>query len=102
MKQGASRPTGTPAISNRSWGVMADGGETYPSWCPRGAGAFDGRNQAKSDSFPVMDKDASVFVAGHGGLVGAAVVRRLAAGGYRDVVTAGRAELDLRDQAAVR
>ncbi|HUS66692.1 MAG TPA: GDP-L-fucose synthase, partial [Kofleriaceae bacterium] len=49
-----------------------------------------------------MDKDDSVFVAGHGGLVGSAVVRRLAAGGYRNVVTAGRAELDLCDQAAVR
>lgn len=42
-----------------------------------------------------------IFVAGHRGLVGAAIVRRLEAGGYRNVMTAGRAELDLENQAAV-
>jgi len=49
----------------------------------------------------VIDRSARVFVAGHGGLVGSAVMRRLAAGGFTDVVTASRKELDLRDQAAV-
>lgn len=42
-----------------------------------------------------------IFVAGHRGLVGAAIVRRLEAGGYRNVITAGRTEVDLEDQAAV-
>jgi len=42
-----------------------------------------------------------VFVAGHSGLVGSAVVRRLVAGGYSNVLTASRDQLDLRDQAAV-
>ena len=48
-----------------------------------------------------MDKDTRIFVAGHRGMVGSAVVRNLAAKGYRDVVTRSRSELDLTDQAAV-
>ncbi len=48
-----------------------------------------------------MKLDAKTFVAGHRGLVGSAVVRALRAKGYRDVVTRGRAELDLLDAAAV-
>ena len=45
--------------------------------------------------------DARVFVAGHRGLVGSAIVRRLLRGGYANLVTAPRAELDLTRQAAV-
>src|SRR5512147_3268957 len=45
--------------------------------------------------------DARVFVAGHRGLVGSAVLRRLEAEGFRNVLTATREQLDLRDQAAV-
>jgi GDP-L-fucose synthase len=41
------------------------------------------------------------FVAGHRGLVGSAIVRRLEAAGCPSILTAGREELDLRDQAAV-
>ena len=48
-----------------------------------------------------ISKDARIYVAGHAGLVGSAVVRRLEAGGFMNVLTATRAELDLRDQAAV-
>ncbi|HEY7791671.1 MAG TPA: GDP-L-fucose synthase [Vicinamibacterales bacterium] len=40
-------------------------------------------------------------MAGHRGLVGSAIVRRLAAEGFREVLTATRDKLDLRDQAAV-
>ncbi|TQE92652.1 MAG: NAD-dependent epimerase/dehydratase family protein, partial [Spiribacter salinus] len=47
------------------------------------------------------DRNARVFVAGHRGMVGAAIVRRLEALGYRDIVTRGRDELDLLDAAAV-
>jgi GDP-L-fucose synthase len=46
-------------------------------------------------------KDARIFVAGHAGLVGSAVVRRLESAGYTHVLTATRDQLDLRDQAAV-
>ncbi|WP_144110198.1 GDP-L-fucose synthase family protein [Paraburkholderia sp. BCC1886] len=48
-----------------------------------------------------MNKQARIFVAGHRGMVGSALVRRLAAEGYSNVVTRTRAELDLTDQAAV-
>ena len=45
--------------------------------------------------------DTPVFVAGHRGLVGSAVLRRLRAEGFTRVLTASREQLDLRDQAAV-
>jgi len=48
-----------------------------------------------------IDRNSKVFVAGHGGLVGSAIMRRLAADGFTNILTATRAELDLRDQAAV-
>jgi len=41
-------------------------------------------------------------VAGHAGLVGSAICRRLAQAGYRNVIVRGRDHLDLRDAAAVR
>ena len=49
-----------------------------------------------------MDLHAPIFVAGHRGLVGAALVRRLEALGCTDLRLATRGELDLTDQAAVR
>ncbi len=48
-----------------------------------------------------MKRDARIFVAGHRGMVGSAIVRRLEALGYTNLVTRGREELDLVDQAAV-
>jgi len=48
-----------------------------------------------------MNRDQVVFVAGHRGMVGSAIVRRLRALGYRDVLTADRDVLNLLDQGAV-
>src|SRR6476646_2138961 len=48
-----------------------------------------------------MTLNSRVFVAGHGGLVGSAVVRRLKQLGFSNILTASRDQLDLRDQAAV-
>jgi GDP-L-fucose synthase len=48
------------------------------------------------------DRSALVFVAGHRGMVGSAIVRRLQALGYENIVTAGREQLDLGSQADVR
>jgi GDP-L-fucose synthase len=48
-----------------------------------------------------LGPDARVYVAGHGGLVGSAILRRLEAEGFSQVLTATREQLDLRDQAAV-
>lgn len=48
-----------------------------------------------------MDKSSRIFVAGHRGLVGGAIARRLRAGGYTNLITRARAEVDLTDQSAV-
>src|SRR6185295_738968 len=48
-----------------------------------------------------LARDARIYVAGHRGLVGSAILRRLAAEGFTDVLTATREQVDLRDQAAV-
>lgn len=48
-----------------------------------------------------MNKDRKIFVAGHGGLLGSALVRLLGREGFRHVITRTREELDLTDQAAV-
>ena len=48
-----------------------------------------------------MRPESRIFVAGHRGLVGSAVLRRLSDLGFTDVLTATRDQLDLRDQAAV-
>jgi GDP-L-fucose synthase len=49
-----------------------------------------------------MERDAKIYVAGHRGLVGSAIVRRLRAEGYGNLLTRAHRELDLTEQAAVR
>lgn len=49
----------------------------------------------------VVPRDATVYVAGHRGLVGSAIVRRLNTEAFRNIVTRGREELDLTDAKAV-
>jgi len=49
-----------------------------------------------------MEKEAKVFVAGHRGMVGSAVLRRLQRAGFENILTRTRQELDLMDRAAVR
>ncbi len=48
-----------------------------------------------------MNPNARIYVAGHRGLVGSAILRRLEQAGAGHVLTASREQLDLRDQAAV-
>lgn len=48
-----------------------------------------------------LDRDATFYVAGHRGLVGSAIVRKLGAEGFTDVVGRTSSELDLTDRAAV-
>jgi GDP-L-fucose synthase len=49
-----------------------------------------------------MEANARIYVAGHSGLAGSALARRLAQGGYRNLVSRTHAELELTDEAAVR
>lgn len=48
-----------------------------------------------------MNRDAKIYVAGHRGMVGSALVRKLQAEGFTNIVTRLSKELDLRDQVAV-
>jgi GDP-L-fucose synthase len=48
-----------------------------------------------------MNRSARIFIAGHRGLVGSALVRRLTATSYENLITRTRKELDLTNQAAV-
>ncbi len=50
----------------------------------------------------MTDTNANVFVAGHRGMVGGAIVRQLKARGYENILTATRSELDLTNQSAVQ
>ncbi len=49
----------------------------------------------------VVPQDARIYVAGHTGLVGGAIVRRLQQAGFTNILTASRKQLDLRDQSEV-
>jgi GDP-L-fucose synthase len=48
-----------------------------------------------------ISRDARIYVAGHTGLVGSAILRRLSQAGFRNIQTVEKSEVDLRDQAAV-
>jgi GDP-L-fucose synthase len=48
-----------------------------------------------------MEKDSKIYIAGHRGMVGSAIMRKLEAEGFTNFVTRTSAELDLRDQQAV-
>ena len=48
-----------------------------------------------------MLKTDKIYVAGHGGMVGSAILRKLIADGYSNIVVRASSELDLRDQSSV-
>lgn len=48
-----------------------------------------------------MDKNSKIYVAGHRGMVGSAIVRKLSNEGFENIVTRTSSELDLRNQQAV-
>jgi GDP-L-fucose synthase len=48
-----------------------------------------------------MDKQAKIYIAGHRGMVGSAIQRRLVKDGYTNIITKTSKELDLRNQQAV-
>ena len=48
-----------------------------------------------------MEKNAKIYIAGHRGMVGSAIVRELQRQGYTNIITRTHAELDLINQEAV-
>lgn len=48
-----------------------------------------------------MEKDSKIFIAGHKGMVGSAIFRKLQSEGYKNIIVKSRQELDLLDQAQV-
>lgn len=55
----------------------------------------------KFSYFCSMEKNAKIYVAGHRGMVGSALVRRLESEGYQNIIVRTSRELDLRNQQAV-
>ncbi|MDG1261084.1 MAG: NAD-dependent epimerase/dehydratase family protein, partial [Flavobacteriales bacterium] len=49
-----------------------------------------------------MEKNSKIYVAGHRGMVGSAIVRKLEAEGYSNIVFRTSSELNLMDQSAVQ
>ena len=49
-----------------------------------------------------MNKNSKIYVAGHHGMVGSAIVRKLNAEGFHDIITRTSKELDLKDQSRVK
>jgi len=54
------------------------------------------------NTYSRMKQSDKIYIAGHSGLVGSAIVRLLTARGFTNLVTRSRAEVDLRDERAVR
>ena len=48
-----------------------------------------------------MHKESNIFVAGHKGLVGSSIVRKLKKIGYKNIITRNRNQLDLMDSSQV-
>ncbi len=48
-----------------------------------------------------MEKDSKIYVAGHRGMVGSAIVRELKRQGYNNIITRTHSQLDLINQQAV-
>ena len=59
-------------------------------------------NHEFSFTFAAMEKNARIYVAGHRGMVGSAIVRQLEQHGYNNILTRSSSQLDLRNQQAVR
>src|SRR5262249_53347179 len=68
----------------------------------RGAARAWRRAVARLGAQPTMEANARIYVAGHRGLAGSALMRRLQHAGYRNLIGRSHAELELTDQPAVK
>ena len=60
------------------------------------------QSSSLSPQSSVLSPQSSIFIAGHRGMVGSAIIRRLQKDGCKNIITRSHAELDLLDQAAVK
>src|SRR5262245_6214101 len=63
--------------------------------------APEGIGLSHAKTIRIMEKKSKVYVAGHRGMVGSAIVRRLGQEGFTNIIERNSSELDLRDQHAV-
>jgi GDP-L-fucose synthase len=97
----------TKAREKLGWTPRTTFANWLPKWCARTSRPPSATSWSRSmaskpstETSKPMDKQVKIYVAGHRGMVGSALVRRLEAGGYANVLTRSRAELDLLNQAA--
>lgn len=94
-------------MSTSNANAIADGGtmrrETPAAVARPGIAATSGLRTVDGVTYAAhtLDRDGVIYVAGHRGLVGSAVVRRLERGGFRRIVTRSHDALDLRDRDSV-
>src|SRR5581483_8724767 len=120
--RGRDRPALLPPVGGRHAARRSEQGESQARLAAEGAlpraGRRDGaRGPARGRAQPPgqaarlrrvrssrmsLARDARIYVAGHRGLAGSAIVRRLRAAGYENLVLRTHAELELTDAAAVR
>src|SRR5690349_19508693 len=63
---------------------------------------MQGSNRRGGMNSPDVGLDDRIYIAGHHGMVGSAIVRALQEAGYRNLVLRQRSDVDLLDRAAVR
>lgn len=97
MNASTSNAIAVGAVSGTMLGDAPAAAGAHPAAAASGLRTVDG---VAYEPQP-LDRDGVVYVAGHRGLVGSAVVRRLERGGFRRVVTRTREVLDLRDRDSV-
>jgi GDP-L-fucose synthase len=88
-------------VIGRRYGVITSLETRYGAIISGNASAKEVKTTKEVKTMTTIPKDASIFVAGHTGLVGSAVLRKLKSEGYTNLLVARRDQLDLRDQAAV-
>lgn len=59
------------------------------------------RECASGRVYPIVDLSSKIYIAGHSGMVGSAIMRKLTGDGYRNLIIRTSSQLDLRSQAQV-
>lgn len=95
---GLRKPAGRSACVYRARSPVVRSGAVFPA---KRIAHWAKKENGNPDSFVAVEKSDKIFVAGHRGLVGSALVRRLEQEGFRDLITRDRSQLDLGNEGAV-